>query len=207
MIEQMGGVDIFIPGVSAGGGADSERNWWKSFEVDVLSTVRGCEAVIEHMKESGGGAITFITTSASVETFGGPQAYNAMKGSLLVYAKQLSQDVGKDNIRYIKSDEQGRINIDAFKNQVEDDIANGFVPFYINATAGTTVLCAFDNVDELAPICKKNNIWLHLDGAFGGSVIFSKKYNHLVKGIEQTDSFCFNAHKTLGAPLLSLIHI
>jgi len=109
--------------------------------------------------------------------------------------------VGKDNVRYIKSDEQGRINIDAFKNQVEDDIANGFVPFYINATAGTTVLCAFDNVEELAPICKKNNIWLHLDGAFGGSVIFSKKYNHLVKGIAQTDSFCFNAHKTLGAPL------
>jgi glutamate/tyrosine decarboxylase-like PLP-dependent enzyme len=109
--------------------------------------------------------------------------------------------VGKDNVRYIKSDEQGRINIDAFKNQIEDDIANGFVPFYINATAGTTVLCAFDNVEELAPICKKNNIWLHLDGAFGGSVIFSKKYNHLVKGIAQTDSFCFNAHKTLGAPL------
>ena len=113
--------------------------------------------------------------------------------------------LGKDNVRYIKSDEQGRINIDAFKNQVEDDIANGFVPFYINATAGTTVLCAFDNVEELAPICKKNNIWLHLDGAFGGSVIFSKKYNHLVKGIAQTDSFCFNAHKTLGAPLSTSI--
>jgi glutamate/tyrosine decarboxylase-like PLP-dependent enzyme len=113
--------------------------------------------------------------------------------------------VGKDNVRYIKSDEQGRINIDAFKNQVEDDIANGFVPFYINATAGTTVLCAFDNVEELAPICKKNNIWLHLDGAFGGSVIFSDKYKHLVKGINESDSFCFNAHKTLGAPLSTSI--
>ena len=113
--------------------------------------------------------------------------------------------LGKDNVRYIKSDEQGKINIDAFKNQVEDDIANGLVPFYINATAGTTVLCAFDNVEGLAPICKKNNIWLHLDGAFGGSVIFSKKYNHLVKGIAQTDSFCFNAHKTLGAPLSTSI--
>ena len=113
--------------------------------------------------------------------------------------------LGKENVRYIKSDEQGRINIDAFKHQVEVDIANGFSPFYINATAGTTVLCAFDNVEELAPICKKHNIWLHLDGAFGGSVIFSKKYNHLVKGIAKTDSFCFNAHKTLGAPLSTSI--
>ena len=71
----------------------------------------------------------------------------------------------------------------------------------MNATAGTTVLCAFDNLAELSPICKEYNIWLHVDGAFGGTVIFTDKYNHLVKGIELTDSFCFNAHKTLGAPL------
>ncbi len=99
MAESMGGADIFIPGVSAGGGSDSERNWWKNFEVDVLSTVRGCEAVLPFMRQSGGGAITFVTTTASVETFGGPQAYNALKGSLLVYAKQLSQAVGRDKIR------------------------------------------------------------------------------------------------------------
>ena len=97
--EELGGVDIFIPGVSAGGGQDSEKNWWKSFEVDVLSTVRGCEVVVPLMQEGGGGAITFITTTASVETFGGPQAYNAMKASLLVYAKQLGQAVGRDKIR------------------------------------------------------------------------------------------------------------
>ena len=80
MAEQLGGVDIFIPGVSAGGGADSERNWWKSFEVDVLSTVRGCEVLLPHMKESGGGAITFITTTASVETFGGPASIQRNEG-------------------------------------------------------------------------------------------------------------------------------
>ena len=109
--------------------------------------------------------------------------------------------LGRENVRYIKSDDYGRINIEALKNQVEVDITNGFTPFYINATAGTTVLCAFDSVVDLAPICEEYNIWLHLDGAFGGSVIFSEKYKHLVEGIEFTDSFCFNAHKTLGTPL------
>ena len=109
--------------------------------------------------------------------------------------------LGRENVRYIKSDDYGRINIEALKNQVEVDITNGFTPFYINATAGTTVLCAFDSVVDLAPICEEYNIWLHLDGAFGGSVIFSEKYKHLVEGIELTDSFCFNAHKTLGTPL------
>ena len=138
-----------------------------------------------------------------------------MQGKLVAYTSENSHysiaknasftGLGRENIRYIKSDDKGRVNANEFKIQVEKDIANGFTPFYINATAGTTVLCAFDNVADLAPICKKHNIWLHLDGAFGGSVIFSEKYKHLVRGIENTDSFCFNAHKTLGAPLSTSI--
>jgi sulfinoalanine decarboxylase/sulfinoalanine decarboxylase/aspartate 1-decarboxylase len=109
--------------------------------------------------------------------------------------------IGKENVRYIQSNKKGKMDVSAFKKQVEEDLENGFLPFYVNATAGTTVLCAFDNVAELAQICKQYNIWLHLDGAFGGSVIFSTMHKHLVNGISETDSFCFNAHKTLGAPL------
>jgi glutamate/tyrosine decarboxylase-like PLP-dependent enzyme len=134
-----------------------------------------------------------------------------MQGKLLAYTSENSHyslakntafaGIGRDNIRYIKSNKVGQIDVSDFKQQLVNDIANGFVPFYLNATAGTTVLCAFDNLAELSPICKEHNIWLHVDGAFGGTVIFTDKYNHLVKGIELTDSFCFNAHKTLGAPL------
>lgn len=109
--------------------------------------------------------------------------------------------IGKANVRHIKSDEYGKISVLEFKKQVKLDLSRGLTPFYLNATAGTTVLCAFDNIRELASVCQEHNIWLHLDGAFGGSVIFSEKHNHLVDGISQTDSFCFNAHKTLGAPL------
>ena len=100
MVEEMDGVDIFIPNVSAGGGMDSERNWWKNFEADVLGTVRGVEAVVPHMKEGGGGAITMIGTTASLEEFAGPQAYNAMKASLYTYSSQLAQFHGRDNIRF-----------------------------------------------------------------------------------------------------------
>ena len=134
-----------------------------------------------------------------------------MQGKLIAYtsvnshyslAKNIAfAGIGRDNIRYIKSNKVGQIDVSDFKQQLENDIANGFVPFYLNATAGTTVLCAFDNLAELSPICKEYNIWLHVDGAFGGTVIFTGKYNHLINGIEHSDSFCFNAHKTLGAPL------
>ena len=134
-----------------------------------------------------------------------------MQGKLIAYTSvnshySLSKNiafagVGRDNIRYIKSNKVGQIDVSEFRQQLVKDIANGFIPFYLNATAGTTVLCAFDNLAELSPVCKEYNVWMHVDGAFGGTVIFSDKYNHLVKGIELSDSFCFNAHKILGAPI------
>ncbi len=113
--------------------------------------------------------------------------------------------LGKDNVRYIKSNKYGQIDTKSLETQINIDIKNGYVPFYINATAGTTVLCAFDDIEEISKISRKYNIWLHIDGAFGGSVIFTEKYFHLLKGIEKSDSFCFNAHKTLGVPLSTSI--
>ena len=97
--EAIGGADIFVANVSGGAGMESERNWWRNFEIDVLHTVRGCEALIPKMRQAGGGSIIFITSTNAVETFGGPMAYNAMKASLVNYAKQLSQFAGKDEIR------------------------------------------------------------------------------------------------------------
>ena len=90
---------------------------------------------------------------------------------------------------------------------IEQDLKDGCIPFYVNATAGTTVLGAFDDVNAIADVCEKYNVWLHIDGAYCGAVIFSKKYRHLVAGAERSDSFSFNAHKMLGTPLSSSIFI
>jgi 3-oxoacyl-[acyl-carrier protein] reductase len=97
--DALGGVDIFIPNVSAGGGGATEEHWKNNFEVDVMGTVRGCDTVVPLMAKSGGGAITMISTTAAVETFLMPQAYNAMKAALITYAKQLSQAVGGQGVR------------------------------------------------------------------------------------------------------------
>ena len=95
----LGGCDVFVPCVSAGAGMDSEKNWWKCFEVDVLHTVRGCETLMPHLEKSGSGSIVIISSTNALETFGVPQAYNAMKAALLTYSKQLSQHVGKRGVR------------------------------------------------------------------------------------------------------------
>jgi NAD(P)-dependent dehydrogenase (short-subunit alcohol dehydrogenase family) len=95
----LGGCDIFVPSVSGGGGMDSEKNWWRNFEIDVLHTVRGCEALMEHLKKSGQGSVVIISSTNAIETFAAPMAYNAMKAALITYAKQLSQFVGKQGVR------------------------------------------------------------------------------------------------------------
>jgi 3-oxoacyl-[acyl-carrier protein] reductase len=96
---ELGGCDIFVANVSAGGGMDSEKNWVRNFEVDVLHTVRGCENLMPRLEASGMGSVVVIGSTNAVETFAAPMAYNAMKAALITYSKQLSQFVGKKNVR------------------------------------------------------------------------------------------------------------
>ena len=110
--------------------------------------------------------------------------------------------LGRDQVRYVPSDKLGRLDLKSLELMIEEDIQNGFKPIMVNLTAGTTVLGAFDPVGEVRAIGDKYGLWLHLDGAYCGSVIFSHQYKHLVEGIAHVDSFVFNAHKMIGTPYL-----
>ena len=105
--------------------------------------------------------------------------------------------LGRNHVRMVKTNDRGEMLAEDLDNQITKDIKDGYQPFFVNATAGTTVLGAFDNIENISEVCKKHDIWLHLDGAYCGSVIFSKSYKHLTKGIEHTDSFSVNAHKNV----------
>ncbi len=109
--------------------------------------------------------------------------------------------IGRSNVIHIDTDDKGRMLPKALEQQIQLDIKNGGVPFFVNATAGTTVLGAFDPLPEIHEVCKKYNLWLHVDGAYCGGVIFSDKHKTLISGVENADSFSFNAHKMLNTPL------
>jgi NAD(P)-dependent dehydrogenase (short-subunit alcohol dehydrogenase family) len=96
--EELGGCDIFVPGASASG-SQLTGDWQKCFEFDLMGTVRGCEALESYLEASGKGAVVVMSSTAAVETFLVPQAFNAIKSALLTYAKQLSQAWGSKNIR------------------------------------------------------------------------------------------------------------
>ncbi|MHA7843534.1 MAG: pyridoxal phosphate-dependent decarboxylase family protein [Winogradskyella sp.] len=109
--------------------------------------------------------------------------------------------IGREQVRLVNTNNKGEMLADHLEILIKDDISKGYTPFFINATAGTTVLGAFDHIDTISNISKKYKLWLHVDGAYCGSVIFSKKYKYLVEGLEHSDSFSVNAHKMLGTPL------
>jgi len=93
------------------------------------------------------------------------------------------------------------MDISHLEKTIKEDIENGCTPIMVNATAGTTVLGSFDDIARISRVCDQYDIWLHVDGAYCGSVLFSKKYKHLIAGLYKVDSFSFNAHKMIGAPL------
>jgi len=110
--------------------------------------------------------------------------------------------IGAKNVIKVKADKNGKLIPAELQNEIVNAINRGEKPFFVAATCATTLLGAYDPIDEMAMICKKYNIWLHADGSFGGSILLSDKHRHLMKGIEQTDSFAWNPHKLMNIPLI-----
>ncbi len=96
--DELGGCDIFIPGASASG-SQATGDWEKCFHFDVMGAVKGCEALEPYLEKSRYGSVILMSSTAAVETFLVPQAFNSIKATLLTYAKQLGQAWGPKGIR------------------------------------------------------------------------------------------------------------
>ncbi|XP_050670093.1 aromatic-L-amino-acid decarboxylase-like isoform X4 [Leptidea sinapis] len=103
--------------------------------------------------------------------------------------------LGSMKMRLLESDINGRLRGKTLKKAMEEDKALGLIPCYVVCNLGTTGLCSFDAMDEIGPICRENNVWLHVDAAYAGSALICQEYRHLLNGIEYADSFDVNAHK------------
>ena len=110
--------------------------------------------------------------------------------------------IGTENIIEINCNHDGEMDPEDLEKKIQESIQSSFTPFCVVATAGTTVRGCFDPIDKIANICKKFDIWLHLDAAWGGAVLFSEKHRMLLEGIERTNSICFDPHKLMGVPLI-----
>lgn len=111
--------------------------------------------------------------------------------------------IGIEQLRKVKSDDQGRMDVDHLRALIAESRARGETPFFVAATAGTTVMGAYDPITEIAAVTKAEKLWLHVDGAWGGSVLLSNKHRALMKGAELADSLTWDTHKMLGTGLIS----
>lgn len=110
---------------------------------------------------------------------------------------------GSANVVPVPVDADGRMIPCELDRLVTSAKSRGDIPFYVNATAGTTVLGSFDPFAEIATIAARHRLWLHVDGAWGGSFIFSglEGNRNKLHGAELADSIAINPHKMLGAPV------
>jgi glutamate/tyrosine decarboxylase-like PLP-dependent enzyme len=106
----------------------------------------------------------------------------------------------KEQVRIIPTDIEFKMAINKLKNAIAKDRLEGLQPFCIIASAGTTNTGSVDPLNEISKICKAENLWFHIDGAYGGAAILSKKGKQLLKGIEKADSLTIDPHKWLYQP-------
>lgn len=103
-------------------------------------------------------------------------------------------------LRHIPLDEKLRLSATELEKIIIEDRENGLIPFYINASLGTTNTGAVDPIESIATIAKKYKLWLHVDAAYGGFFKLVKELDSKFKGIHEADSITLDPHKTLFLP-------
>jgi len=115
--------------------------------------------------------------------------------------------IGQDGLRKIKCDAEFRMEPASLARAIEEDRAQGWLPFCVVATSGTTSTTSIDPVEPIAEICKSNGLWLHVDAAYGGAAAVLPEMRWVLKGSETADSLVINPHKGLFVPVdLSVLY-
>jgi len=109
--------------------------------------------------------------------------------------------IGTKQLRAIPADEQFRMRPDALRRAIADDRSAGHLPFAIVACGGATNTGAIDPLDEIADIAAGDDIWLHIDGAFGAWAALDPAYAGRFKALARADSVTLNPHKWLQVPV------
>ena len=109
--------------------------------------------------------------------------------------------IGRSALRRIPVNRDAQLDLTILDRTIAADRSAGKKPFCVVATAGTTNSGAVDDMVAIADICRRYDLWLHVDGAYGGSAIFSDAHRHVLRGIEQADSITIDPHKWMAMPL------
>lgn len=109
--------------------------------------------------------------------------------------------LGRDAVRLVPVTDRYVMDTTALGKAIHDDRRRGLAPFLVNATAGTTNAGLIEPIEAIAEVTRSESLHLHVDAAWGGSVILSDRHRHRLAGIELADTITFDPHKLLSVPM------
>jgi len=106
----------------------------------------------------------------------------------------------KRNVRLVPADDELRMDPEALRRMVEQDLADGHRPFLVGPSAGTTNTGAIDPLEAIADVAEEHGLWMHVDGAYGGFFVLTERGRERFRGIERADSITLDPHKGMFLP-------
>jgi aromatic-L-amino-acid/L-tryptophan decarboxylase len=137
--------------------------------------------------------------TASLGMRGGPPltAYVSQEGHASLEKSMVLLGMGCNQLRKIAVRNDFTIDLEALENRITEDRKNGYRPICVVGNAGTTNTGAVDPLDALAELCRKQDLWFHVDAAYGGPAAGTEAARKLFRGLDQADSLVVNPHKWL----------
>lgn len=141
-----------------------------------------------------------ITSGHSIQKMGNPDYADKLrivcskKSHFTVQKAAAWMGLGEKAVVTVDTHADGTMDIEALSQEISSLKEQGLMPFALVATAGTTDHGAIDNIDAMAEVAREQNLWLHVDGAYGGALMLSSRKDRL-KGIEKADSVSVDFHK------------
>lgn len=152
---------------------------------------------------SGGSAASLDAFVAAREAAGAPEratVYMSDQSHTALSRAATIVGVRPERIRMVASDDHFRLDMEALARAVQEDRESGFVPIAVCGNAGATNTGAVDPLTELADFCEREEIWFHVDAAYGGFAVLTEDGRKLLRGMERADSIAMDAHKWLFQP-------
>lgn len=185
---------------AAPGLAQIETNVVRWF-ADIVGYPEGARGILT----TGGSLATFSAVVAArrdrlPEDFLSGVLYVSDQGHHAIEKAALLAGFPPARVRRIASDERFRIRLDALESAIAQDREAGRTPFFVVGNAGTTNTGAVDDLAALADLCRRERLWFHVDGAYGGFFLLTEEGRRRMTGIERSDSVVLDPHKGLFLP-------
>lgn len=126
---------------------------------------------------------------------GGLTAYSSSQAHSSIEKAVKIAGIGHEQLRLVEVDAAYAMSPTALAERVGRDRKEGFEPFFVSATVGTTSSNAMDPLPEIGRLCRENDLWFHVDAAMSGTAALCPEFRYIHEGVELADSYCFNPHK------------